>query len=242
MKGGRYAPFLPMTNINDIFQRVREKTDSIILFHSATGDSILLTDFCFKWFKTVQLVYMYFVPCLQHVNNYIQHTENKYNTKFIQVPHYALGSYIKRGFMGMKKDENQRLFTLSDIVEMTKTQVNIQWAMMGFKQADGLNRRLMLRGYDLNAINWNNQKVYPLSEWKNSQVLQYIDNLNLIKPLSIDNNRSQGQNISDINYLLWLKNNYPEDLELTIKYFPFCRHKLFDYECQKNRENSLQSI
>lgn len=232
-----------MTNIHDIIKAVRNQTDSIILFHSATGkDSIMLADVCFDHFNNVQLVYMYFVPGLTHIQKYIQYTEIKYNTTFLQVPHYALGSYIKTGYMGIKKDEKQKKYNLSDIAEQVKVKTGIDWVMMGFKMADGLNRRLMLRGYEMNSINQNNKKVYPLSEWKNNQVLQYIENKQLLQPLKYNNLRSQDQDISNIEYLKWLENNYPEDLELTFKYFPSCRQKLYEYRYQETRENALSAI
>src|SRR5690606_5405512 len=80
--------------------------DSVILFHSATGkDSICLCDLLSKQFNDVLCVFMYFVKDLDYENRYIAWAEKKYsNIKFIQVPHIALNSFIKVGYLGIKKD------------------------------------------------------------------------------------------------------------------------------------------
>jgi hypothetical protein len=49
---------------------------------------------------------MCLVKGLEYENRYIAYAEKKYsNIKFIQVPHYALNSFIKVGYLGIKKDE-----------------------------------------------------------------------------------------------------------------------------------------
>lgn len=55
-----------------IIHNVREKTDTVILFHSGTGkDSIMLLDLCSKSFKKVICVFMYIVKDLDYENRYI---------------------------------------------------------------------------------------------------------------------------------------------------------------------------
>lgn len=89
----------------EILNKLREKTDKVILFHSATGkDSICLCDLLSKQFNDVLCVFMCLVKGLEYENRYIAYAEKKYsNIKFIQVPHYALNSFIKVGLFGYKK-------------------------------------------------------------------------------------------------------------------------------------------
>ena len=53
-----------------------------------------------------------------------------------------------------------------------------------FPPYDSMNRRLMLRTYDMNGINEAQKKCYPLSEYRNKDVLEYISRKSLINPES----------------------------------------------------------
>ena len=118
-----------------ILKKVAEKTDEILLFHSATGkDSIALLDLTSKYFAKVACVYMYVVKDLDHVNKYIKWSKNKYNVDFIQLPHFANSSFIKIGYLGLKKDESVKSYNLNSIVELAKKKTGIQWVCFGMKQ------------------------------------------------------------------------------------------------------------
>lgn len=206
----------------DHIRAVSRQTDSILLFHSGAGkDSIMLADLAAPYFKRVVCVYMYVIKDLQHIENYIAWTKSKYQYEFIELPHYSLGSIIKSGFMGIKPDPKQKLYKLADITDRARQITGIQWAMFGFKQSDSLNRRLMLRTYDNEAISWDTKKCYPLSNYKNADVLKYIDIKGLPKPLNYGGkHQSSGTAINDINFLIWCRDNAPDDLAKIYKQFP----------------------
>lgn len=222
-----------------VIREIAPLTDRVILFHSATGkDSIALLNLCQEYFKEVLCVFMYTVKDLEHINRYISWAKQKYpiGVKFIQVPHYSVFSYIKVGFFGCKKNPKQKKFTLEQITDIVRERTGIEWALFGFKQSDSMNRRLMLRGYEQEAINYKTKKAYPLSKYKNSDVLRYIEDNNLIKPESYGGEKqSSGADITDINYLLYLRSNYPADLQKVIDFYPMTERLLFDYD-QKETE------
>lgn len=215
----------------NIIQEIAKRTRKILLFHSAAGkDSIALLNLCASYFDQVICVFMYIVPDLEHINKYIYWAEHKYpNVKFIQYPHYCIYTYIKYSHLGIKQDPKQRLYKLMDINAMAVENTGISWTFFGFKQSDSLNRRLMLRTYESEAINKKSQKVYPLSHWKNKDVLTYIDLNNLIKPIQYTKQgQSQGTDVNDINFLLWCRENYPGDLKKIFNVFPQAEQKLFE--------------
>ena len=216
-----------------VIEEVSRQTDEIILFHSLSGkDSITLLDLCYPKFKRVVCVFMYIVKGLDHIEEYYKYAKNKYpNIEFIQVPHYALYSYIKYGFMGCKCNPDQRLWNLSDIAEKIKKQVGVEWTCYGFKQSDSLNRRIMLRTYKdgQEAICWKSKKFYPLSTYKNADIKKYIAYARLKAPEAYGGKgQSCGTDITDLNYHLYLKKNYPQDLEKIYKVFPMTRVVLLD--------------
>ena len=212
----------------EIIDDVSKETDSILLFHSLSGkDSIVLLDLCYKKFKRVIVVFMYLVKDLEHIMRYYNYAKAKYpNIEFVQVPHYALFNYIKTGYMGIKQNTKQRQWTLSDITDKLREKIGVEWACYGFKQSDSLNRRLMLRSYTdgKEAINWKTKKFYPLSTYKNKEIMDFILDHRLKNPeVCGTNKQSSGVDIEDVEYQKYLKELYPEDLEKIYKVFPMAR-------------------
>ena len=212
----------------EIIDDVSKETDSILLFHSLSGkDSIVLLDLCYKKFNRVIVVFMYLVKDLEHIMRYYNYAKAKYpNIEFVQVPHYALFNYIKTGYMGIKQDTKQRQWTLADITDKLREKLGVEWACYGFKQSDSLNRRLMLRSYTdgKEAINWKTKKFYPLSTYKNKEIMDFILDHRLKNPeVCGTNKQSSGVDIEDVEYQKYLKELFPEDLEKIYKVFPMAR-------------------
>lgn len=224
-----------------VIEEVAKETDSIILFHSLSGkDSIVMLDLCYPRFKRVVCVYMYLLPGLKHIENYYHYAKARYpNVEFIQVPHYAYYNYVKYGFMGIKKNPKQREWTLSEITDKIREMTGIEWACYGFKQSDSLNRRIMLRTYvgevgKMEAIFTKGKKFYPLSTYKNGEVLAYIEKEHLKSPETYGGTgQSVGTDITSADYQQYLKDNYPEDLEKIYSVFPLSRIVL--HEATKRR-------
>lgn len=213
-------------------EKVARETDRVILFHSANGkDSIALLDMIYPHFKKVVCVYMYMVKNLEHINRYINYAKTKYpGIEFMQVPHYVLSQYIRDGVLGIRKDSKQRVYQLNHIVSMVKKNTGIEWAFFGFKQSDGLNRRLMLRGYEDECINRKTKNVYPLSKYKNGDILAYIKHKRLIQPIEYGGGQSQGTDVSNLPFLMFCRWNFPNDYEKIKAVFPQVERIVFEYE------------
>lgn len=212
----------------EIIDDVSKETDSILLFHSLSGkDSIVLLDLCYKKFKRVIVVFMYLVKDLEHIMRYYNYAKTKYpNIEFVQVPHYALFNYIKTGYMGIKQNTKQRQWTLADITDKLREKLGVEWACYGFKQSDSLNRRLMLRSYTdgKEAINWKTKKFYPLSTYRNKEIMDFILDHRLKNPeVCGTNKQSSGVDIEDVEYQKYLKELFPADLEKIYNVFPMAR-------------------
>lgn len=185
---------------------------------------------------------MYTVKDLEHINRYIAWACKKYlNVRFIQIPHYGVYSYIKVGFFGCKKNEKQKKYTLEQLTDIVRKRTGMDWAFFGFKQSDSMNRRLMLRGYKDEAINEKTMKVYPLSRYKNADVLRYIEENHLIHPESYGGEKqSAGADITDLFYLLYLRDNFPNDLQKVYNEFPMSERLVFEYEQGKDNNDGKE--
>lgn len=221
-----------MDRATDIIKSIAARTDRVILFHSASGkDSIVLLSLLSPHFKEVVCVYMYVVKDLQHINRYIRYAKARYsNARFVQVPHFATYSYTKTGYMGCAKNPKQRKYTMAQLTDIVREKYGIEWAFFGFKQSDSLNRRVMLRTYPDGATNEKSKKCYPLSPYKNKDVLDYIENNGLITPERYGAAQSQGCDITDLDYLLYLRYNFPADLRKVLAEYPLVERILFEHD------------
>ena len=226
-----------------IADEIAKRTDEVILFHSASGkDSIALLDILAPRFRRVVCAFMYIVKDMEHINRYISYAVRKYpSCEFVQVPHFAVFSYIKCGYMGHWKDPKQKLETMMSITDLVRRKYGIEWVAYGFKQSDSLNRRCMLRTYELEAINGTSKKFYPLSHYKNADILAYIRAENLIAPERYGSKgQSSGQDISDVYYLTYLRDRFPADLMKLYGEYPGCERLLFEYD-YKNTHNGKET-
>lgn len=216
----------------EVIEKIAQRSDRVLLLHSATGkDSIALLDLIAPRFREVVCVFMYVVKDLGHINRYISYAKAKYqNVIFVQIPHFALFSYTKEGYMGCDVNPKVKKYSMAELTDKVRKQYGIEWAFIGFKQSDSLNRCQMLRTYEDQAICEKSKKCYPLSTYKNADVLAYIERQGLIRPECYGKGQSSGTNISDIDYLLYLRNNYPDDLKKIYAKFPMVERILYEYD------------
>ncbi|MBD3904466.1 phosphoadenosine phosphosulfate reductase family protein [Chryseobacterium sp. Ch-15] len=213
-----------------VISTVREKTDKCILFYSAGKDSIALLDLLSKEFKEVVCVFMYFVKDLEHINRFIEFSKKKYdNVTFEEVPHWTLTKIHKYGLFCQPRKIRQLKF--ADTINAVKIRTGLKYAFIGEKKADNMARNIKLRQYDLEAISTTNN-VYPLSLWKDVDVIDYIKRNNLPQPIKYGNKRSNGVNF-DIDVYVYLRKFYPNDLKKILQAYPLSEKLLIDYD-EKN--------
>lgn len=214
-----------------VIGKVRLETNRALLFYSCGKDSIVLLDLLSKEFDEVVCVFMYFVKGLAHIERYIIFSERRYkNVRFIQIPHWNLTKIHSVGMYCAPMKVRQLSF--SEVVKAQKIATGIQWAFIGNKQADNMSRRLMLRTYEDEAICRESRNVYPLSHWRDGDVLKYIQKNKLLKPIQYAKKRSNGVGFNEECYV-WLREHYPNDLKKILSVYPLSEKILFDYEQRK---------
>ncbi len=216
----------------EIITTLKKHTDKVILFHSGTGkDSIMLCDVLSKNFSQVLCVFMYIVPGLEYEHRYITWAQNKYkNILFYKTPHFILNSFIKHGYLGIKKNEATHKATISSIDNLVKQKYGTEWSVYGFKKNDGITRRLMLNGYK-DGLFYKTKKAYPLMDMTNHNVLSYVSDNDLITPFNYGTNKpSSGCDVSNPFFLSYLRKRYPDDLKKIYIQFPMCEAILFKHD------------
>lgn len=224
----------PFKHTTTVLKYLRAQSSEVILFYSGGKDSLVLLDLLAPHFDKIHCVFMYFVKDLQHIEPYLAYVKRYPNTQITQLPHWMTAYYIKNGFYSFFMPDKQiKNAKQADIENKAKKITGCDWIVFGQKQADSLNRRVMLRGYKFDAINDKNKKVYPLSLWNKEQVKSYLNMHRIIKPIEYGGKNSNGIDLN-IDVFLYLRANYPEDLERIYKVFPLSRQILFEYD-YKNR-------
>lgn len=172
---------------------------------------------------------MYFVKGLRHVQPYLDHCLTYPNTELIQAPHYML-THIYQGGVYCVPNASIRIKRLRDIDNVVRRKTGVNWSFYGMKQADGLHRRLMLRGYEDEAICAEVNKAYPLSRWSKADVLAYVKAKKLPQPVNYGLKKQSSGLSFDPLVFEWLRSNYPDDLEMIYQAFPLSRQILFEYD------------
>lgn len=219
----------PIEHSKKVIRLVSQKSNRAILFYSGGKDSIALLDLMAAEFEEVVCVFMYFVKDLEHINRFIRFSESKYkNVKVVQIPHWNLSQIHSMGMYCVP--QKMRLLTFATTIQAMKLKLGIDYAFIGEKKSDSMARRIKLRQYEEEAISSTNN-IYPLTNWKEKDVLRYIENRRLPKPISYGKkkNRSVGLGFDAIVFA-WLRENYPEDLNKILKEYPLSERILFDYD------------
>lgn len=210
-------------------RRVSEQTDTAILFYSCGKDSICLLDMMAPHFKKIILFHMYFVKGIPHVESNLKWAARHYKNVVIdQTAHFRLTSIRKVGVY-CTPEPDVKILTLTDIDDFARRKHGINWTFYGQKKTDSLNRMLMLKSYGEWPINEKTQKVYPLSDLKNGDVLRYIKQNRLMMPVSYEMGQSNALGFG-LSCLLWMRKNDPVGLQMIYDRFPLAQTILFEHD------------
>lgn len=217
-----------LEHTNNVLNRVRQESDSVLLFYSGGKDSIVLLDLLSKAFTKVHAVQMYFVPGLEHIEKFLNWSRLKYkNVEFISTPHWQLSYILQCGIYCSPNPEIKQI-SLAMVDKAMREKTGCLHSFYGMKQADSMNRRLMLKTFELEAISATN-KIYPLTKWKDADIKAYIKFHKLIQPISYGENKRSHGVIFDETVFLYLEKHYPGDLEKIFNHFPLSQSILFNY-------------
>lgn len=87
---------------------------------------------------------------------------------------------------------------------------------------------LMLRGYEANGYE-NNGMCYPLADWTQKDILSYMRQNGLPEPVRYSLKASSGVGFN-LDCMLWLEKNYPQDLQRIYKVFPMAERILWEHK------------
>lgn len=219
----------PVQHAQRVIGLVRQESNEAILFFSGGKDSLALLDLIAPKFDRLVCVFMYFVKGLEHMEKYLDITRRYPSAEILQVPHWILSTIYREGVYCVP-DAKVPLRKLKDVRAYVQAQTGIDWVFMGMKQSDSLQRRLMLKGYEEQAISRASTTAYPLSIWKKGDVLAYLKFRKLPMPINYGIKTNSSGLVFNTEIFDWLRTHYPQDLEKIYAQFPLSRQLLFEYD------------
>ena len=220
-----------------VIDRVREKTDTVLLYYSAGGkDSIALLDMVAPKFKKVICVHEYLIKGLKHFQPYFDWIKRYGNCELMLVEHPIRLLDLHNGIFCDPRPDVKEL-SFGQVEEMVRNQTGIKYAFSGMKGVDGFMKRMRLKLWAKD--DWINPKgmVYPLALWTNPEVLRFVSKRNLIKPFSYGKSTEKqlGQGfVMAEPQLLYLIKNYPEDYDKVVREFPYVETLMYQYLNKQN--------
>ena len=234
----------PQIAANDCIDYVASQTDECILMCSLGKDSIVTLDMIAPRFRKIYAYFMFFVKGLEHIERWVSWVRARYpNVEFYQIPHWNL-TYILRSGLYCTPHPRQKLLKLADVQKAIRLKHGCQWVFLGMKKADGMNRNLMISRFR-DSHYTDNYQAYPLAEFSQKQILSYMKMHRLPMPVMYSLSTSSddakvGKASNGIGFnldcMLWLRENWPQDLERIYQTFPLARRVLLEYDYKKQRE------
>lgn len=219
----------------DVVRRLRYATGSVAVGVSCGKDSVALLDLCCTWFPRVAAFYMYVTPNLSFHEQYLSYLEDRYRAKLVlgrvlRVPHWCLSnrlrdSALRDDFLASKDVPK---LTIRDVELHVTKETGVNWFASGQKKIDSLERRAMLNKCD--GIMLGSNRAYPLSDWTQRSVLQYLRNRGIpLSPEYAVMPCSYGGQLEG-EYLKPIADNFPDDYQRILDRFPFAGAELLRYE------------
>lgn len=213
---------------------IRQKADTCIIMCSLGKDSIVTLDMVYPHFDKVICVFMYFVRGLSHIDNWIRWVKSKYpKVEFMEVPHWNL-TYILRGGLYCVPNPKVKLLKLADVIKAIRLKTGAYYTFLGMKKADGMNRNLMLKGYEAQGYE-NDGLVYPLASWTQKDVKAYMKMKRLPQPVLYGNKASNGLGFN-VDCFRWMQEHYPQDLQKIYKVFPMSERILWEEDYKQDNK------
>lgn len=184
-------------------------------------------------------IYFYIVPDLEFIEKTIILYEKLLNIKIIRLPHPMMYDFLRhQDFQYPKMIDYLEAANLPKLTFEQLTNCYLEsigeenlFDVVGMRACESFNRRKYFQKYST-GIRHDERKIFPIFNWSKGDVLKYLS-VNKI-PLS-DDYKIWNRSYDGMKYqfLIGVKNHYPEDYKKIMEYFPLLDVEIFRYEQNK---------
>jgi len=201
-------------------------SESAIVAFSGGQDSVVTLDLCCRYFKRVQVFFMYLVPGLSFQEAMLRWAEDRYGVTVRRVPHFMLSEWLAAGTF-RKQDAAVPIVSIRDIYHHVRLVDQAWWIAAGERQADSIVRRAMMKRSG--SIDDARGRIYPVAHFRKADVMAYIRKHRLkVAPEA----RFLGHSFRSLEpeEMYLVRKFYPADFETIERLFPFVRASVANYE------------
>ncbi|HOJ03293.1 MAG TPA: phosphoadenosine phosphosulfate reductase family protein [Bacteroidota bacterium] len=205
-----------------VLERVRAQAQAILVSFSGGKDSLVCMDLATDVFGRGNVVgyFMYFVRGLSYETKQLDYARKRWGVEILQYPHPDLALAIKTGAYRFAPEPKRKLFKLKDVERRVRIDTGLHWIVNGARQADSRDRCVMLRTYEDEAIYEKGGRVFPISKWKDREVLAYMKHHRIPVPQVFKGNVKMSGTGLGGRALAAIMEQYPEDYRKILKVFP----------------------
>lgn len=181
--------------------------------------------------------FFYHIPDLEFVERNIKMYEDKLQIEVVRLPHPMLYDYIRHQDFQQPEMLNYMAsfdfphLSFEELTNYYLDSIGIDdylYDIVGMRAAESFNRRKVFEKMGT-AIDEKKGKVYPIWNWKNEDVKNYIDSKGIKLTPDYDIWRRSFDGLK-YQFLFGVKERYPEDWQRIKEYFPLIDLELFRYE------------
>lgn len=206
--------------------------EGVIVSFSGGKDSVVTLDLCCRYFKRVEVFFMYLVKGLSFQEALLRWYERKYELSIYRLPHFMLSEWLALGTFRIP-DLEVPIITPSDIYTYVRDQTGIQWIAGGERIKDSIWRRVMM--VKSGSIDLKRGRIYPVAHWSKAEILTYIQRRRLkLSPESA----VLGHSFRSLMPLevKAIRDHYPADYARIERWFPFVEATIKQYEYANERK------
>lgn len=220
---------------------VARQSDTCLLSFSMGKDAIGSWLQCRRFFKRVVAFYLYAAPGIQFVERGLRYYEDYFGQHIYRLPHPSLYRMLREhifqppGRIRLLQATSLEKFNYKDIEDSLRTDLNLGpevYSATGVRANDSARRALVIRRYG--TINHNKHKFYPIWDWDKDRLIKEITAAGVKLPVDYQMFPRSWDGIN-AQYLVPIKQRFPDDYERILKWFPLADLELFRIECAKEK-------
>lgn len=200
--------------------------DACLVAFSGGKDSVVTLDLCMRYFKRVEVFFMYLTPALSFQEAMLRWAEARYGVTIRRVPHFMLSEWLAMGAL-RKMDLKVPMVSVRDIYHHLRIETGIWWIAAGERQADSVVRRAMMK--NSGSIDASRGRIYPVAHFRKADVMAYIKRHKLkVSPEARFLGHSFRSLMPEEMYLV--RKYYPADFDAIRRWFPFVEASVANHE------------